>query len=48
VALLTGGFSEQELRDAGAAVVFESITELLEEIDRTPLKAVADPSKAGS
>jgi HAD superfamily hydrolase (TIGR01549 family) len=38
VALLTGGFSEQELRDAGAAVVFESLEELLAEIDRTPLK----------
>jgi HAD superfamily hydrolase (TIGR01509 family) len=37
VALLTGGFSEQELRDAGAAAVFESIGELLENIDRTPL-----------
>ncbi len=28
VAVLTGGFSEQELRDAGAVVVFESIAEL--------------------
>jgi HAD superfamily hydrolase (TIGR01549 family) len=38
IALLTGGFSEQELRGAGAAVVFESLDELLEGIDRTPLK----------
>jgi HAD superfamily hydrolase (TIGR01549 family) len=37
VALLTGGFSEQELREAGAAAVFESIGELLDQIDRTPL-----------
>ena len=37
VAVLTGGFSEQELRDAGAAVVFESIVDLRREIDRTPL-----------
>ncbi|GAA1986792.1 HAD family hydrolase [Catenulispora subtropica] len=37
VALLTGGFSEQELRDAGAAAVFESIAALLEQLDRTPL-----------
>jgi HAD superfamily hydrolase (TIGR01549 family) len=38
IALLTGGFSEQELRGAGAAVVFESLDELLEGIDRTLLK----------
>jgi phosphoglycolate phosphatase-like HAD superfamily hydrolase len=28
VCLVTGGFSEQELRDAGAAAVFESLEEL--------------------
>ena len=39
VALLTGGFSEQELRDAGAAAVFESIGELVEHLDETPLGA---------
>jgi HAD superfamily hydrolase (TIGR01549 family) len=38
VALLTGGFSEQELCDAGAVSVFESLEELLEKIDETPLK----------
>jgi HAD superfamily hydrolase (TIGR01549 family) len=38
VALLTGGFSEQELCDAGATEVFESLEDLLEGIDRTPLK----------
>lgn len=37
VALLTGGFSEQELREAGAVCVFESIEELLEGLDRSPL-----------
>ncbi len=37
VALMTGGFSEQELRDAGAVAVFESIPELLERLDETPL-----------
>ena len=37
VALLTGGFSEQELREAGASAVFASIGELLEHIDETPL-----------
>ena len=36
VALMTGGFSEQQLREAGAVAVFESIPELLERIDDTP------------
>jgi HAD superfamily hydrolase (TIGR01509 family) len=37
IAVLTGGFSEQELRDAGAAIVFESIDELRDALDDTPL-----------
>jgi HAD superfamily hydrolase (TIGR01549 family) len=37
IALLTGGFSEQELRAAGACAVFESIEALLEGIGETPL-----------
>ena len=37
VAVLTGGFSEQELRDAGAVVVFESIEELRDGLSETPL-----------
>jgi HAD superfamily hydrolase (TIGR01549 family) len=37
VGVLTGGFSEQELRDAGAVVVFESIEELRASLDETPL-----------
>ncbi len=37
IALVTGGFSEGELRDGGAAAVFESIPELLERLDETPL-----------
>jgi HAD superfamily hydrolase (TIGR01549 family) len=37
IALLTGGFSEQELRDAGAAVVYGSIEELCDSLDETPL-----------
>jgi len=37
VALLTGGFSEQELRDAGAVAVFASLGELIEHLDETPL-----------
>ena len=37
VALITGGFSEQELREGGAVAVFESIPELLERLGETPL-----------
>jgi HAD superfamily hydrolase (TIGR01549 family) len=37
VAVLTGGFSESELREAGAAVVFESIQELRERVGQTSL-----------
>jgi phosphoglycolate phosphatase-like HAD superfamily hydrolase len=37
VAILTGGFSEQELRQAGAAAVFESLGDLCEHLDETPL-----------
>ncbi len=39
VAVLTGGFSEAELREAGAVAVFESIEELSEALDDTPLAA---------
>jgi HAD superfamily hydrolase (TIGR01549 family) len=39
IAVLTGGFSEAELRDAGAAAVFESIEALRESLDDTPLAA---------
>ena len=37
VAVLTGGFSEQELREAGAVAVFESLTDLCERLHETPL-----------
>jgi phosphoglycolate phosphatase-like HAD superfamily hydrolase len=36
VGLLTGGFSEQELRDAGAACVFHSLDDLRERLAETP------------
>jgi HAD superfamily hydrolase (TIGR01549 family) len=39
VAVLTGGFSEAELREAGAAAVFHSIEELRQTLDETPLAA---------
>ena len=37
VAVLTGGFSEAELRDAGAGWVFESMDALRERLGETPL-----------
>ena len=37
ICVMTGGFSEQELTDAGAVAVFESIEELRERLDATPL-----------
>ena len=37
LAVLTGGFSLDELREAGALDVFESVRELCERLDRTPL-----------
>ena len=36
VAVLTGGFSEQELRGAGAMAVFESLRELRQRLDQPP------------
>jgi HAD superfamily hydrolase (TIGR01549 family) len=39
IAVLTGGFSESELRDAGALVVYSSINDLRESLDETPLAA---------
>jgi HAD superfamily hydrolase (TIGR01509 family) len=39
IAVLTGGFSEAELREAGALVVYSSIAELRESLDETPLAA---------
>jgi phosphoglycolate phosphatase-like HAD superfamily hydrolase len=38
LAVVTGGFSEAELQDAGAAAVFESVAELRERLDSTPLR----------
>jgi len=37
VCVLTGGFSEQELRKAGATNVFASLSELLKDLSETPL-----------
>ena len=38
IAVLTGGFSEQELREAGAAAVYESVAELRRDLGSTPLR----------
>jgi HAD superfamily hydrolase (TIGR01509 family) len=37
VAVITGGWSKHELREAGAAAVFESVDELRHRLDETPL-----------
>jgi HAD superfamily hydrolase (TIGR01509 family) len=37
IAVVTGGFSEAELREAGAVAVFESLPELRERLSETPL-----------
>ncbi|MBT0769578.1 HAD family hydrolase [Kineosporia sp. J2-2] len=40
VAVRTGGFSEQELREAGAVAVHDSLVDLREHLDGTPLGRV--------
>jgi HAD superfamily hydrolase (TIGR01549 family) len=37
ICVVTGGFSEQELRDAGAVAVYESVEELRKRLEETPL-----------
>jgi HAD superfamily hydrolase (TIGR01509 family) len=39
IAVLTGGFSEAELREAGALAVYSSIQDLRDSLDETPLAA---------
>jgi HAD superfamily hydrolase (TIGR01509 family) len=39
IAVRTGGFSDEELREAGAVAVFESLDDLIERLDETPLAA---------
>jgi phosphoglycolate phosphatase-like HAD superfamily hydrolase len=40
IGVLTGGFSEQELRSAGAVCVFERLDDLRAELVSTPLSPV--------
>jgi HAD superfamily hydrolase (TIGR01549 family) len=42
ICVLTGGWSEQELREHGAAAVFDSFPHLIERLDETPFGRVAD------
>jgi len=37
IGVLTGGFSELELREAGAVCVFENLADLMARVDETPL-----------
>jgi len=41
IAVQTGGFSADELRTAGAAAVYESLDDLLDDLDNTPLSRPA-------
>ena len=41
IAVMTGGFGEDELREAGAVAVFQSIGELIDALDETPLGNVS-------
>jgi phosphoglycolate phosphatase-like HAD superfamily hydrolase len=38
LAVLTGGFAIEELRESGAVGVFESVAELRAQLDDTPLR----------
>jgi phosphoglycolate phosphatase-like HAD superfamily hydrolase len=38
ICVVTGGFAEQELREAGAVAVFESVEALRRSLDETPLR----------
>jgi HAD superfamily hydrolase (TIGR01509 family) len=48
VCVITGGFSEQELRDAGAVAVFESVDDLRRRLDETPLEDEAEERSRSS
>ncbi|HEX4117131.1 MAG TPA: HAD family hydrolase [Solirubrobacteraceae bacterium] len=38
IAVMTGGFSEEELKDAGASMVYQSVAELRKDLDETFLR----------
>lgn len=45
IGVLTGGFSEQELTQAGATVVFDSVAHLHDHLRTTGLNAIAQTSR---
>jgi HAD superfamily hydrolase (TIGR01509 family) len=48
VAVLTGGISASELRDAGAVAVYDDLDALLADFDASPIGRLAEVSGAGS
>jgi HAD superfamily hydrolase (TIGR01509 family) len=38
IAVMTGGFSEEELKEAGASAIYQSVAELGRDLDRTSLR----------
>ena len=46
IGVLTGGFSEQELIDAGATVVYDSVEHLREHLSTTTLKDIVSNQAA--
>jgi phosphoglycolate phosphatase-like HAD superfamily hydrolase len=38
LAVMTGGFSPAQLREAGAAMIYESVAELTAQLDGSPLR----------
>ena len=48
VALMTGGFSEDELLDAGAVSVYESLESLLADLESTPLSPFGTAAVLGA
>lgn len=38
IAVMTGGFSEEELKDAGASMVYQSVAELRKDLNETFLR----------
>jgi HAD superfamily hydrolase (TIGR01509 family) len=38
IAVMTGGFSEEELKEAGASAIYQSVAELRRDLDRTSLR----------
>jgi HAD superfamily hydrolase (TIGR01549 family) len=45
IGVLTGGFGEGELREAGAAEVYDGVRELLDHLDETALRGPSSPGQ---